>query len=142
MAATYSSTLPTDRDKVRFFIQDTDITNALLQDEEITAMLAIYGSYKSTAIACCEVLAAKFAGEAESKTIGNLSIEFRDKSAKYTAMAKTLRAQTLKFVQPYLGGQSHSDKETNELDSDNVQPFARRGIMKQKTPDLTPEDDD
>jgi len=142
MAATYTSTLPTDKDKVRFLIQDTVVATAMLQDEEITAMLGIYGTYKSTAVACCEVLSAKFAGEAESKKIGNLTIDFRDKATKYAKLAILLRSQTMKFVLPYLGGQSQSDKETNQLDADNVQPAFRRGIMKQKTPDLTPEDDD
>ena len=44
MAATYTNTLPTDRDKVRFFVQDTDVdpaSNALFTDEEIDAMLTL-----------------------------------------------------------------------------------------------------
>lgn len=141
MAATYDPALDTDLDKVRFFIQDTNTDNAMFQDEEISAMLGIYGTYKATAINCCEVLAARFAGEAESKKIGNLTITFGDKAAKYAALAKTLRNQMTKFVLPYLGGQSRSDKAINEGDADNVQPAFKRGIMKQKLPDSTPEDD-
>lgn len=41
MSATYNSTLSTDLDLVRFLVGDTDITDPALQDEEITAIVAL-----------------------------------------------------------------------------------------------------
>lgn len=40
MAATYTDTLPTNKDWVRFLISDTDVSSAFFTDEEITAVLA------------------------------------------------------------------------------------------------------
>lgn len=40
MSASFNSSLTTNLDWVRFLIRDTDITNPLLSDEEITAVLA------------------------------------------------------------------------------------------------------
>src|SRR6266436_73541 len=40
MSATYSPSLASDVDWVRFLVGDTDITSADLQDEEIAAMVA------------------------------------------------------------------------------------------------------
>lgn len=39
MAATYTNTLPTHKDWVRFLIGDTNIASAQLQDEEIAALI-------------------------------------------------------------------------------------------------------
>jgi hypothetical protein len=130
MSATYNKALTSSLDKVRFLIHDTDTTSAQLDDDEINAIITLYGSYKSAAVACCESLAAKYAGEAESKRIGNLSISFSSASKKYATLADILRRQVHRFVVPYLGGQSKSDKEINLEDDDNVQPFAKRDIMK------------
>ncbi len=40
MAATYDASLASERDWVRFFIGDRDVTKAALQDEEIVAVIA------------------------------------------------------------------------------------------------------
>ena len=39
MSANYDPTLATDLDHVRFLVGDTDVTNAIFQDEEISATL-------------------------------------------------------------------------------------------------------
>jgi hypothetical protein len=39
MTATYDSTLPTDKDHVRFLVGDTDISSPQFQDEEIIAII-------------------------------------------------------------------------------------------------------
>ena len=132
MSATYNSSLTSDLDKVRFLIQDTDVTAAQLQDEEINGTISMYGSYKAAAVACCEVLASKYAGSDDLKKIGNLTVSnFLNKSRKYTELARIIRGQVFKFISPYLGGQSISDKEINQDDDDNVQPSFKRGMMKQ-----------
>lgn len=135
MAATYNNSLTSNCDKVRFLIQDTDITDANMDDNEINAMITMYGSYKSAAIACCEILAGKYAGEAETRRVGNLTLSnFIDKSKKYLQIAKTLRAQVHKMVIPYAGGISVSDKAAN-LDADTTIPAFKRRIMANTTPE-------
>ena len=133
---TYDDTLPIDLDKVRYMIQDTNIEDFYFSDNEITAMLGIWGGYQSTAIACCEILASKFIMKAEDKTVGKLTLKYGNLAKKYADLAKVLRFQLLKFVQPYLGGVSISDKATNEEDADRTQPAFRRNIMKQKLPTI------
>jgi hypothetical protein len=130
MAATYSSSLTTDKDKVRFYIQDTDITNAQLQDEEITAMITLHGSYKEAAVICCETLAMKYAGQDDSRKIGNMTLSnFYAKSKKYTELAKTLKTRFSGIITPFAGGISVSGKETYTEDSDIVQPAFKRNMM-------------
>lgn len=64
MAFTYSNSLSTDRDKVRFYIQDT-VSNAgpkpgdaNFSDEEIAGLLAAEGSWQRAVAAAFETLAA------------------------------------------------------------------------------------
>ena len=133
---TYTDTLPTDLDKVRYLIQDTNTTDFYFSDNEITAMLTLWGSYNSTAIACCEILASRFIQKAENKTVSKLSLSYGDLSKKYASLARVLRLQLLKFNTGYLGGLTHSDKETNQIDADLVQPAFKREIMKQKLPSI------
>ena len=132
---TYTDTLPTDLDKVRYLIQDTNTTDFYFSDNEITAMIGMWGSYNSTAIACCEILASRFIQKAESKTVSKLILNYGNLAKKYAELAKVLRLQLLKFNAGYLGGLTHSDKEANEEDSDICQPAFKRGMMKQKLPD-------
>ena len=139
---TYTDTLPTDLDKVRYLIQDVNAADFYFSDNEINAMLGIWGSYHSTSIACCEILASKFIIKAEDKTVGKLTLKYGNLAQKYADLAKVLRFQLLKFIQPFLGGLTQSDKEGNEEDSDLVQPAFRRGMMKQKLPDIDMDSDD
>jgi hypothetical protein len=130
MAATYDSTLSTDKDKVRFYIQDTDTANAQMQDEEITAMISLHGSYKEAAIVCCETLAMGYAGQDDSRKIGNMTLSnFFAKSKRYLELAKILKARFSNVITPYAGGISVSGKETYAEDSDIVQPAFKRNMM-------------
>jgi len=134
MAATYDPTMTTDKDKVRFLIQDTVVASAMLQDEEIAFMLTLYPSFRLAAANCADICSSKFASMAESKTIGNLSLSYGDKSKKYAQLANSLRMQASKVIMPYAGGISQSDKQTIEEDQDRVDPSFRRNQMNEKLP--------
>jgi len=121
MAATYDSSLSTDKDKVRFLIQDTVVASAMLQDEEITFMLTEYDDYHLASAACADVLSAKFASMADKKTVGKLSITYTNRSKTYSDLAKQLRVQS---VVPYAGGVDL----TVSVDSDDTMAFGR-GFM-------------
>lgn len=71
MAFTYLGTLATDRDKIRFYIQDTvensgpKPSNGNFTDGEIDGLLDVEGSWKLATAAAFEVLAAAWAGYAD-----------------------------------------------------------------------------
>lgn len=96
MSATYSGD-PTDsdRDELRFLIQDTDMTNVLLTDEELDYLInkwtPLYHSNTFTASVAAGVLARKFAG-AVSISADGVSVSMAELSGKFGQMAMQLRA--------------------------------------------------
>lgn len=77
-----------DRDKVRFLIGDTDTTDQLVSDEEIAWQLDVVAdSIYQAAHDLCVSLAAKFARLATSKSVGDLSLSYSDRSAAFYSLA-------------------------------------------------------
>lgn len=77
-----------DRDKVRFLIGDTDTTDQLLSDEEIAwALDNTDDSIYQASHDLCVSLAAKFARLATSKSVGDLSLSYADRSSAFYALA-------------------------------------------------------
>lgn len=118
-----------DLDKVRFLIGDTDDDDQQLTNEEISAMLDDNSDNAyTTAIACVEGLIAKYARKVD-KSMGDLSISYGKLADNYRKMLTDLRRRaTLQLCTPWAGGISISDKETNENDSDVVQPHFKVGM--------------
>jgi hypothetical protein len=58
----YNYTLPTYKDFVRFLIDDTDPSNAILHDEEITALLNTVG-YRQAIAFICERLVIRYGNQ-------------------------------------------------------------------------------
>lgn len=85
-----------DRDQVRFYIQDTDQGRQLLADEEIDFVLvqweAAFNSPLYAAAVCAEVLAAKFAAEVSVNADG-VSVDQGALQARYNDLAVSLRDQ-------------------------------------------------
>lgn len=52
MSVTYDSSLPTDKDRVRLLIGDTDTDNALLEDEEINGLIGSAATVYETIPLC------------------------------------------------------------------------------------------
>lgn len=73
MSATYDPNLATDMDWVRFQVGDRDVSNALLQDEEINAILAEEENKYLAAARCGNVILARFRG-VKSKTVANTTV--------------------------------------------------------------------
>ncbi len=76
-----------DRDRIRFLIQDTDTTDQLVSDEEIAWALTEAGSIYQTAHDLCTIIAAKFARMATSKSVGDLSLSYSDRAETYHRLA-------------------------------------------------------
>jgi len=136
MSWTYDTSLPNDRDRVRLLIGDTLTQDQQLSDEELDAMLEIYGATISTAIAACRALAAKYARYAD-KWVGDLKILASQKSRAYFKLAEELQsagssALGTALAVPTAGGIWVGEKEMAESDADRVEPFFRRGMHDHK----------
>jgi len=118
-----------DRDAVRFLIQDTDTNDQLIRDEEIDWSLTEGGGVYETASMVAGVIAGQFARMADRETVGKVSISFTQRSQQYRVLAADLKKQaaTKSSPIPYAGGISKADVETQELDEDRVKPSIRVG---------------
>ncbi|HPT61615.1 MAG TPA: hypothetical protein PLN81_08480 [Bacillota bacterium] len=104
MTWSYDPNLTTPKDRVRFQIGDTIQTDQLLQDEEINFVLLQKGNDElRAAVECCEVIATKFARQADS-TMGKTSVRASQRSKAYTDRAKQLRKRISSFAAPVAGG--------------------------------------
>lgn len=119
---TYSGDPSTsDRDAVRFWIQDTDETTPLLQDEEIDYLVELwmpqYGSVLLTAAMAAEVIAAKYTGEVSVSADG-VSVAVGDLSDKYRQLAISLRSQHKQYsagAEPWLSGVMWDDLKDQSI---------------------------
>lgn len=143
MTWTYSGDpATTSRDAVRFLVGDTDTTDQLVSDEEISWVLTQHSGVRHAAAATCEAIAAKFARQAEM-SVDDVSIKAGEKAEHYRALAKELRAQAAiagKVAKPFAGGISIADKDDREADTDRVKPFFRRDLH--DVPGVFPNSDD
>jgi len=97
MAYSYSGD-PSDsvKDEVRFYLQDTDMSDPLLTDEEIdfyvTKLDPVYGSSVATASYLADLIANRFAREIDLSADG-ISVSASQLQTKYRDIAKNLREQ-------------------------------------------------
>ncbi len=128
-ASSHYSGNPADSqlDEVRFILGDTDCGHAKLTDAEILWMITEYGDLASAAGA--EQIAAQFSASAIVQT-GQTRREGNQLSRNYTRLAAKLRlkgGRLIGGVKPYVGGISKSEKLTESLRSDLVQPGTVKG---------------
>jgi hypothetical protein len=96
MAATYSTSLATLADRIRFRLGDTDMGQPLLSDEEIAGALA----YKSNAEDASTLMLAlglirRYARDPDSVTADGVSFNYRERVAVWREMVAEIQsAQT------------------------------------------------
>jgi len=117
------------------YIDDKDTipeTDALLSDEEIQYLIDTSRHILLAAASAAEAVATKFSDEASSKQVGDLKITYADggQAESYKTMAKALRNRAYRRAGSgvYAGGISHADKDTQEEDTDRVQPAFSKGM--------------
>lgn len=122
MTWTYLSTAPgsSARSYVRLRIGDVSSGRPMLQDEELDALLSMYGEPLKAASEACFVLAAQKARDVD-KTAGRMSISNSQAAQAFERMGKRLLAEVGLTVVPYAGGISESDKDIDRGDTDLVQ---------------------
>jgi hypothetical protein len=124
MTWSYNTSLSATRDQVRFYAGDTDSAAAItLSDEEILGVIAMAGGARSAAALVCEHLAQRYAtvGQTLRDDIGQ-EVDYGTRAQFYADRAKTLRAMVGLTAIPFAGGISTAQKETQEADSDRVEP--------------------
>ena len=92
MAWTYSGDpASSDRDAVRFLIGDTDSTDQLLQDAEVSFCIAQAGpNLYQAAHDAAYAIASKFSRMATSKSVGDLSLSYSDRAKAFFDLANEL----------------------------------------------------
>ena len=106
MAWTYSGNPAASAlDSVRFLIGDTDTTNQLLADAEITWLLTTWNANPFVAAYnAAYSLSAKFTGKSDqSKTVGDLSLstQYLAQASKFGELADRLKVQAVQGYPPY-----------------------------------------
>lgn len=126
---TYSASIATSADKVRFLIGDTSNVAAteLLADGEITWILTQETNVYRAAAVAAEAIAAKFSRLADT-SVGDVSVSNSQKVAQYTDLAKRLALKATKrgSAAAFAGGISIADRDTRLNDTDRVPPFFSR----------------
>lgn len=102
MTWTYSDSLSTDKDMVRFLIADTDTNRQLVSDEGIATMLTMYEDTFEAGASLCDGLAAQFA-RIPSMSIDGMTVKGIDRSDQYQKIAAKLRMQSAQSAGGALG---------------------------------------
>lgn len=129
MTATYDTALTAAKDQVRLLIGDTDVTDALLQDEEIAYLLTQSASNVNVAsVRACEAVAARFSRLADTQ-VDDVRVSLSQRAKGYRELAATLRGRiALTGVTLFAGGVSVGAKESAEEDTDRVPPIFTRDM--------------
>ena len=118
----------TDKDQVRLLIGDTEVTDQLLEDEEIDFFLANCPSVNTAASKSARSIASKFSRLADQKT-GDISVSFSQQAEAYLKIAEELESQAaISQGVPFSGGISKSVDEVNDLDPDRKRPAFEVGM--------------
>ena len=124
MSWSYSDSLSTDRDRLRFRIGDVDTNDQLLSNETLDALLTTRPDPTLAAIDAIEGILAKFAREIDRGSLG-LGGSRSQKTQFYRDLLKELRAEAARGdTGAFFGGGSVSGKETIREDEDKpLTPF-------------------
>ena len=125
MTATYTlATLSsTPKDQIRLLVGDTDMTAAMLQDEEITYLLTLFKSVYAVSAMACRTLAGKYSRLADQAQ-GVVRTSHSQKAKAFLALAikYDMLGKTAGAPPAYAGGISISDKMVQENDTDRIPP--------------------
>jgi hypothetical protein len=103
MTWTYVGPATSDRDKVRFLIQDTESTSPHMTDEEINWLISEWADVYDAAAQAADILAGQYAHKADySKSVGDLSLNetFSTQSQRFSALANSIRLNRMRRYVP------------------------------------------
>ena len=114
-------------DAVRLLVGDTDCATAFLRDSEINFFIAEEGGADFAAPRAAEAIAALLCRKVDVST-GKVRKSLSQQADAYKELARRLRARAQECVTIYAGGISKSEKLSDSLDEDLVQPTFRKGM--------------
>ena len=129
MPWSYSSSVISNRDRVRLLIGDTNAADPQLQDEELDYFLASESGTYGAAAAAAHSLSMRYARYPGSKKMGDLSITYGDISKRYMDLSSQLliSARGNKAL-PSAGGVEVSDRNQAQNDESLVHSGIRTSI--------------
>ena len=128
MSCSYSGDpASSDKDAVRFLIQDTDCANNIFEDEEINWTLTEEANIYMTAACLLDNAINNSSGSLSSKKVGDLSLAFKLEETR--KRIDGLRAKgKVKYEIPLVPAQDRETKRDHRENVDNVPPFITREI--------------
>lgn len=120
MTFTYSGDPSTStRNYVRFLLNDTDSTDALFSDEELSYVITEWnGDAYDAARECAEILIARFArlADSSSKSVGDISVSesYSSKITHYQQLAQSLFQRKMRKSPPAPWAKSDALKSTDD----------------------------
>lgn len=144
MATTYDGDPSANvKDWLRFQLGDTDVTDAIFTDEEISAIAGSTNNYWSAASSLAYSAAGKFARRIDASISGTASFKEDQLFKHYKELAdqfkrnaqndnggpSTVQVSTPAYVGPYVGGISIAEMDNVESDTDRVPPPFTRGAF-------------
>ncbi|MGH6877029.1 MAG: hypothetical protein ACREHV_06565 [Rhizomicrobium sp.] len=116
-------------DAVRLLCGDTDPADPLLQDSEIAYIIAVETNPWFAAASAAQAIASHYARRVD-RTVGKLSIKGTDLVTQYQKLAYDLRRRgAVDGLIPINLAESIAAKQSQELDTDRVEPFFRRHLQ-------------
>jgi hypothetical protein len=127
MAFTYDDSLPTDKDKVRFLVGDTNEATAALSNKEVEYCVTLGGSNLLRACAwACDSIANKLARNATTRVRGQ-ETEIQNAYAAYRKLAQDFRDKA-KGSSSFFALLTKTDLEIWREDSDLIPPTFYMGM--------------
>ena len=125
MAVTYTDTLLTDRDKVRFHLGDVTEnagprpSDGNFSDAEIAGLITAEGSWQRAVAAGLERLAVEWTRNPTFKADG-LTLNRSDIAKGYREAAEIWRTQFGRTIPAYVAGQINVDNYSDDITNDDV----------------------
>lgn len=132
MTFTYVGPATSDRDKVRFLIQDTDSNAPHMTDEEILWLISEWADVYDAAANAADILAGSYAHKADySKSVGDLSLNetFSTQSQRFAALATSLRLNRMRRFTPTWVANADALKSTADRNVSTYNTDAHLGQM-------------
>lgn len=118
---------PTDRDRLRLLLSDTNETTPAWMDEDLDVVLATRANTYLAAAFACDILSMRYAGDVDH-SMGNSSVSSSQRSASYAKRADAFRKLATRAGNGmagslfFIGGRTHTEKLVAASNPSAVQP--------------------
>ncbi len=121
MTCSYDISLATEKDQVRFLLQDTDCTSNIFEDEEIAWVLTQEANIYMAAACLLDTGINQSSGSLTSKKVGDLSLAFGLSETRQRIKDLRMKGKS-RYELPSMPAQFKDEKEDLREDTDRVPP--------------------